>query len=117
MIYSYTGPRKGFIGSAVLALTGNVLLQIFWTNTKITTIFIVMAKFGVTSSFNMSFIAFVQLIPTIYSTTLFGFANFCARIVTMIAPVVAVLNYPVPLLTNHVLFIILIVSAVFIKEK
>ena len=63
-------------------------------------VFITMAKFGISAAFNMIFIASVQLIPTIVAASVFGYCNVLARLMTVLSPIVAELDYPLPLYIN-----------------
>lgn len=48
-------------------------------------------------AFNMVFIASVELIPTIFAATVFGYANVVARLVTMMSSIIAEKEYPLPI--------------------
>ena len=59
-------------------------------------IFVGVAKFGISAAFNMIFICFMELIPTIFTATLFGLGNTSARIVTVLAPPIAEIKGALP---------------------
>ena len=98
----------------VVSLFGTVLLMIYYYHVDLIPLFIVLSKFGISASFNMCFISFVQLIPTIFSTRLFGFCNTPARLATVFAPVIASRDYPTPLLFNIVAVSLAAVSSLLI---
>jgi hypothetical protein len=58
------------------------------------------AKFGISACINMSFIGSVDLIPTIFNARVLGIGNVFAGIITIMSPLVAVINYPGPLIIN-----------------
>ena len=60
--------------------------------------YVTVAKFGVSASFNTVYLASVGLIPTIFSSSVFGFCNVAARIITITAPVIAEQDAPLPML-------------------
>jgi hypothetical protein len=99
-VYSMMGPKVSFFGMFTLSATGSVLLMLFWDNLSLVPVFITMAKFGISACFNMVFIASVQLIPTKLTGTVFGYSNVLARSITVLAPIVAEINYPTPLIIN-----------------
>ena len=70
---------------------------IYWDNLDVLPVFIIMAKFGVSANFNMVYVGFVQLIPTMYITTVFGLCNVVARLVTFMSPMIAEVEYPYPM--------------------
>lgn len=96
----------------LLSLFGTLFLMIFWNNLTLIPFFITMAKFGVSATFNMVFIAFMQLIPTLYTATIFGISNVVARTVTIMSPLIAEMDYPTPL----ILEIIAVLFACFISQ-
>lgn len=85
-IYAFLGAKLGFLSMFVLSIVGSILLIIFFSNLTLLPVFIICAKFGIAASFNMCFMGFVQLIPTIFSTRVFGFCNVLARTVTVLSP-------------------------------
>ena len=101
-IYLYMGPKYAFLSCYLLSAVGSGLLTAFWTNESLIPVFISMAKFGMATCFNMVFIASVQLVPTLFAASAFGFCNVAARTVTMMSSLVANLDYPTPLVVNIV---------------
>lgn len=98
LMYSSVGPRMGFTTSYLLCLGGSILLMMNWNNLDMIPLYITMAKFGISSSFNMIYLASVSLIPTILSSTVFGYCNVVARVLTIFAPVVAEQAFPFPMI-------------------
>lgn len=86
-------------------------------NTTLLTIFVGIAKFGISASFSMVFICFMELIPTIFVATLFGYGNFTARMVTVLAPEIAQIKGVLPQIITLVLACIGAVSCLLIKQK
>jgi len=84
----------------LIGICGSVLLLIYWENKDYILYLILAAKFGMSSAFNMSFIASIELIPAIFAASIFGYCNVIARLVTMGSSVVAELDYPTPLIVT-----------------
>ena len=59
---------------------------------------ILVAKFGVASSFCIVFIAHASIFPTMFAATSFGFCNFMARAFSAVAPLLAEVDQPVPMI-------------------
>lgn len=114
LIYTLVGPKMGFSISYIFSILGSVLLLKFWTNTSTILYFIIMAKFGISSAFNMSFIASVQLIPTIFAASVFGYCNVVARTVTMMSSIVAEQEYPTPLVISISTALLAAIASLFI---
>lgn len=98
ILYYMLGPKIAFTSMFLLVILGTILLIIFWDNIGLIPLFITISKFGITAAFNMVYMAATMLVPTMFSSTVFGFSNFTARIITMIAPIMAEMPYPVPLI-------------------
>jgi hypothetical protein len=97
-IYSILGARYGFATSYLIGIFGSIFLMIYWENKDYILLLIIAAKFGISSAFNMSFIASIELIPALFAASVFGYCNVTARLVTMGSSVVAELDYPTPLI-------------------
>ena len=97
-IYSFLGPRYGFASSYLIGICGSIFLMIYWYEKSYILLLIIAAKFGISSAFNMSFIASIELIPAIFAASVFGYCNVLARIITMGSSVIAELDYPTPLI-------------------
>lgn len=59
VIYKTLGPRKSFVTSYIISIVGSLFLLYFIDNTDIIFLFIILAKFGISSAFTISFIASV----------------------------------------------------------
>ena len=98
-------------------MTGIVLLTFFYDDLDLIPVFIIMGKYGISATFNMVFIAYMQLIPTIFVSSVFGIGNFSARLLTAFSPLFAELQYPIPLVLNMAACFGAIVCSIFLREK
>ena len=98
LVYLSLGPKKGFASSYSLAILGCFLLLCFPNNIGMIPFFVTIAKFGISASFNMVYLASVGLIPTMFASSVFGLCNVAARIATIMAPVIAEQEYPLPMI-------------------
>ena len=94
-LYNKVGPKMGFSSMFLLSTLGSIMLFIKHDDKKLIPVFVAFAKFGIAASFNECFIAFVKLIPTIFVSSVFGFCNFPARFVTVLAPQIAEMPYTI----------------------
>ena len=62
-------------------------------------VYIIFAKFGISCTFCVLYVINVKIFPTLFAATAFGFCNFMARFVTVLAPLVAQLDQPTPMIT------------------
>lgn len=69
-----------------------------------------MAKFGISSSFNILYVSHSEIFPVLFSATALGFANFVSRVATGISPVIAFMEEPIPMIA----FMVLALAGVFI---
>lgn len=100
VIYNFLGARKSFVTSYLFSIVGSLLLLFFIDDTNLIFIFIIIAKFGISAAFTISFIASIQLIPTIFAASVFGYCNIAARTVTIMSSMVAELEEPTPLIVS-----------------
>ena len=76
-----------------------------------------MAKFGISAAFCMVFVCFMELIPTMFTATVFGYGNTAARIVTVLAPQVAEIRGIFPHVLTSTLMVIGAICTFFIITK
>ena len=117
LVYNHLGLILGFSFSYTIAIIGTIFLIIYWQNINLILIFIMLAKFGTCCAFNMSFISSVELIPSILATSAFGFSNVVARVVTILSPLIAEIDPPLPLKINVCVTIFAILVAQFTITK
>jgi len=55
--YSYYGPKRAFTIMLVVSGIGALLLYVYFLNDSLVPVFIFVSKFGISSAFNMTFIA------------------------------------------------------------
>ena len=60
-------------------------------NNSVLPLFVLLAKFGITMSFNISYVIMNELFPTLLKATSFGVCNICARLITILAPMTAIM--------------------------
>jgi hypothetical protein len=75
---------------------------------------ILVAKFGICSSFNFVFLANSFLFPPIFVSTAFGICNFFAQITTILAPSVAEIQDPIPMFIFATLTLIGTIASFFV---
>ena len=117
VVYAGVGPRRGFVCSYIVGICGSVLMLTFWENKDYILFLIIAAKLGMSSAFNMSFIASIQLIPPIFAASVFGYCNVLARIVTMGSSVIAEMDYPAPLIITICFASSAALASIFLLEK
>lgn len=117
LIYHKLGPRRGFATCCAISLVSCILLITFWKNEYLLLVFVFLSRFGVSASYVMVFVAFVQLIPSLYNSSVFGISNLVARIITILAPMVAEQPHPTPIVTSMFFLTTGIICAQLLVEK
>jgi hypothetical protein len=98
-LYAKVGIRAVLVGSFTLAIIGSVsLLTLGDDHVDIIPVFILLAKCGVSSTFNICYLANAQIFPGIFSGTAFGIWNIGAKLATIFAPVFAEVDPPIPMI-------------------
>lgn len=75
------------------------------------------AKFGISSAFNLIYVCYMQLVPTVFAATVFGAGNTVSRVVTIVAPVVAKIEGVFPLILTLIISIMAAISSFFMVTK
>jgi len=78
-------------------------------------IFVTLAKFGISSAFVIVYVATVDVFPTLFCATAIGFCNFFARVATILAPLIAEKQPPLPMLIFTSMTAVGSVLALFIR--
>lgn len=118
VFFKKIGMKPSFFICFTISIIGAALYIIFENNENLIPLFILLAKFGVTSTFNTVYLANAMMFPSILVASSFGICNIFARCATIIAPEMA----EVPLPTPMIVFIILdglgaMFSILLIKPK
>lgn len=75
----------------------------FEGNINLIPFFILFAKFGISSTFNVCYLANALIFPTIFAGTAFGICNIFAKLATIISPMLAEVDPPVPMVVFTIL--------------
>lgn len=119
IIYKYLKVRATFGLGFLIGLIGGLLIVFFGDKEKrLMPIFLIFAKFGISINFFLCYVATVKLFPTLFVATAFGFIGLFSNILTILAPFVAEVNEPTPMLIYSALcFGGMILSLFIIDEK
>ena len=106
-LYSFTV----CMGAAVLGGLGLFLIQ-----GSLSWLWVLVARLGVASSYNLCFISNSELFPTLFKATSLGLCNFAARFITVLSPYLAELQAPLPIALFVVLNACAVIMSVFLKK-
>lgn len=118
LFYTSIGAKNSFIMSYSLVVIGVTFLW-FGASDPFVPLFFTISKFGISSSFNLCFLSTLDLFPTLFKATAFGYCNAAARFFTILAmdPYVAELDLPYPFIIGLVLGLSAIWVSTRIKYK
>lgn len=117
IMLSLFGIKKSFLINFVISLIGTLLMLYFWHNIDYLVVFIFLAKFGVSGTYNILYVGYVKLLPTVYNNTAFGYSQIVANSVSMMSPVVANLKYPMPMMCGMISLSFALLCTLLINEK
>jgi hypothetical protein len=89
MIYHKTSARFIFSASYLISLLGGIFLLSLQRFEKAIPVMVLLAKFGVASTFNICYLANSLIFPTIFAGTAFGVCNFFGKLATITSPLLA----------------------------
>jgi len=75
-----------------------------------------LSRFGVVSSFTTIYLTHPSFFPTLFAVTSMGISNFAARLIVILAPLIAEVAYPLPIVIVTILQVVACVSALFLIE-
>lgn len=110
--YQKVGIHLTLIVSFAVSCLGSIALLIWQENESAVPFMIMAARFGVSATFNICYLANAQLFPAIFAGTAFGICNIFAKTSTIIAPLLAEVRGRPPM----IVFCILTGSASFISS-
>ena len=76
-----------------------------------------LARLGVVGTFCSLWISHPRMFPTFFAATSMGIANFASRSIVIMAPMVAEIAYPIPIVVFTSLTILSGISSLFIIEN
>jgi hypothetical protein len=98
-MYKRIGMKLTLIIWFSVALVGGLCLMIFGdSNKSLIPVFVLFSKAGVTATFNLCYLANAQIFPAIFAGTAFGICNIGAKFTTILAPLMAEVKPPVPMI-------------------
>jgi hypothetical protein len=99
LMYQKVGLRFTLCLFFCIALSGSICLLILSDlREDLIPIFILLAKAGVSGTFNLCYLANAQIFPAIFAGTAFGFCNIGAKLATILAPLIAEVDAPTPMI-------------------
>lgn len=103
---------QSFAGMAILLGMGASTSQ-SWVFPALVAI----GRFGNTACFTGIWIAHPKMFPTLFAVTSLGISNFAARTFVIIAPIVAEIPFPLPMIVYTILTLLGGIASLFIVEK
>ena len=115
-LYHKFGLRAVLCSFFTVALLGGIMIIIFSeTNPNLVPIFIAFAKGGVKVTFDICYLGNSFLFPAIFAGTAFGICNAGAKISTILSPMLAEVEPPIPMIVLSILTASGAMSSLFIK--
>ncbi len=114
LAYHKLGMRITLISCFAISIVGGICLIIWFNEVSIIPVFILAARFGVSATFNVCYLANAQIFPTIFAGTVFGICNVFAKTITIISPLLAEVDPPVPMIVFVITCGIACVASFFI---
>jgi len=120
LFYERIGVKLSLFLSFVISSTGGILL-LAWgldhQDTNLFFVFFLLAKFGVTCTFNINYSANGYFFPTLFAATAFGFCNFLARMISSLSFVTSQLEEPLPMYCFTALCLAAGIASLFLRTE
>ena len=108
-LFNELGVKKSLSLSFSIALIGSTMILgygLAHEDSWIFPVLILIAKFGISSAFNILYVSHPSVFPTLFGATALGMCNFVTRIFTAISPIMAQIEQPLPIAAFIVLSMI-----------
>jgi hypothetical protein len=80
-------------------------------------IFLLLTKFGVSSSLSLCYLITSEYFPIIYSSSVFGVCNVFSRIIAIFAPLIAEMEPPLPMAIYVIFCFFSVIGTVFLSKN
>lgn len=100
LVLKFISVRKGLVFAYTVALIGSIIyLTCFNTDKEwLIPLIVAFCRVGSSMSFNMGYVSVAKLFPTEYVATTFGIVNLMSHLITVLAPMVAEVSKPIPMI-------------------
>ena len=118
LFYDKLGANKSIIMSFLISAFGAILILAWGLDHQSTVLFFILflfAKFGVTCTYVIQYMANADLFPTLFSATAFGLCQFMFCIASAIAYPVSYWDEPLPIILIIAICLLAAVTSFFLK--
>jgi len=101
ILFQQLGIKRSLSYSFMLSVSGALMLLGYGLSHQesiLFPMFILIAKFGISSAFNILYVSHSTVFPVLFSATALGMCNFVTRIFTAISPILAQIEEPLPVI-------------------
>ena len=100
------GIRLAFLSAFGSAILGGTLMIIFYSVDSAMAVFVLLSSFGTSLAFNSCYLTTPMVFPVHLTGTAFGICNLFARCSTILAPIIAEVTFPTPMIVFTLLSIL-----------
>lgn len=99
VLYSRFGIKMAFTFLFSLSVIGGFIIIFLGESASVwMPVFVVICKFGISGGFVLVYCSTVDVFPTLFCSTALGFCNFGARVLSILAPIIAERPPPLPMI-------------------
>lgn len=110
------GAKNTIVFSFALAAISAPVI-IFYKDNITVMISILVTRYGINSAFTLCFIVTTDYFPSIVSSQVFGFCNIFSRLSTALAPLLAEMEPPLPILVYTFICVISLIFSLFLSKN
>ena len=118
-LYTKFGIKKALFYSWIVATIGGVLMSTLtpFVPSSFCAVLVMFSRLGMSSAYNLVFLANVDLFPAIYGSTVMGITNFFAKAFTILSNIVSETPKPIPMVVFTALSVLSAVTVLMLKKK
>lgn len=117
VLIKHVSTRNGFLISTCIAFLGGLMIM-FLENVDeaLMPVYVIFAKFGISSAYTLVYAVTIDLFPTLFAATAYGSCQLTCNILTVIAPYLAAMRAPYPMLVYNVMCVGGLIVSFLIKK-
>jgi MFS family permease len=111
------GAKNTLFMSFSLATFGAIALMFSGTNKYLIVIFVLISRFGINSAFTLCYIITADYFPSIVTSRVFGLCSVFSRMATILSPMIAEFEPPVPMIIYSIVCTITMISSLGLTKS
>mgnify|MGYP002631616067 CR=1 FL=1 len=117
VLSNFIGAKKTLFLSFILATLAGLALILSNDDPVLIMTFVLITRYGINSAFTLCYIITADYFPSIVSSQVFGICNIFARFTTILSPLIAEIDAPVPMIVYCIICSVTMFASLFLTKS